>query len=507
MSRLRLSHAGVRRLRRATQGLAFAGFTLLVVYTLRDVHPPLPADTLVRLDPLAGLAAMLAGRAWLGRFLPAVVLLGATVALGRFWCGWLCPLGTLIEWTSPRAGRAKVAAGWRRLKYVLLFLILASALWGVLTLLILDPVTLFIRGVGTVALPALTWLVTALEGALYRFPALRGGLMAFDGAIRGTFLTYEQTYTAGIVGVAALLGAILLANRLAPRAWCRYGCPLGALLGLVAKAPGLKRRVGETCVSCGACARSCPMGTVDGAQGYASDSAECTLCLECAVRCPQDAITFGPEPRPERRWGYEPGRRHAIGALGLSVVGLGLVRADAAAHHPHPRLLRPPGVEDEEAFLAACVRCGQCLRACPTHGLQASLTEAGFAGVWTPILVPRLGACEYTCTACGEHCPTGAIPRLTVEEKHARPIGRAYVDEAICIPWSGRGDCIVCEEMCPLPEKAISLVERPVEDAMGERVLLAPVVDQERCIGCGLCEYRCPAQGEAAIRVRVDPFG
>lgn len=294
MSRLRLSHAGVRRLRRATQGLAFAGFTLLVVYTLRDVHPPLPADTLVRLDPLAGLAAMLAGRAWLGRFLPAVVLLGATVALGRFWCGWLCPLGTLIEWTSPRAGRAKVAAGWRRLKYVLLFLILASALWGVLTLLILDPVTLFIRGVGTVALPALTWLVTALEGALYRFPALRGGLMAFDGAIRGTFLTYEQTYTAGILGIAALLGAILLANRLAPRAWCRYGCPLGALLGLVAKAPGLKRRVGETCVSCGACARSCPMGTVDGAQGYASDSAECTLCLECAVRCPRTPSPLAP---------------------------------------------------------------------------------------------------------------------------------------------------------------------------------------------------------------------
>ena len=514
MSSLRPSHAGLRRVRRVVQGLSLVLAILLVVYTLRGVSPPLPADTFVRLDPLAGLAAMIAGRAWLGRFLPAVVMLGAALALGRAWCGWLCPLGALVEWTSPpgrgspsggscRAKGTSPAAGWRRLKYTLLLLILASALWGGLTLLVLDPITILIRSVGALVLPALTWLVTAAEGALYRYPALREGLMAFDAAARGAFLTHEPTHTAGAWGLAALLGGVLGANLLAPRAWCRYACPLGALLGLVSRVAWVRRRVSDACVSCGACARECPMGTVDPARGYASDPAECTLCLDCAGACPQGAIAFGPGPRPVGRWGYEPGRRHVLGALGLGVVGLGLARIDAPTHHPHPHLLRPPGVGDEEAFLAACVRCGQCLRACPTHGLQPAVAEAGLAGLWTPLLVPRLGACEYTCTACGEYCPTGAIPRLPVEDKQAWAIGKAYVDEGVCIPWSGRGDCIVCEEMCPLPEKAIGLVERPA----GERVFLAPVVDHDRCIGCGLCEFRCPARGEAAIRVRVDPFG
>jgi len=87
-------------------------------------------------------------------------------------------------------------------------------------------------------------------------------------------------------------------------------------------------------------------------------------------------------------------------------------------------------------------------------------------------------------------------------------IGKAYVDPARCIPWSGRAPCIVCQEMCPLPQKAITLEAVQARDPSGGmRELQAPVVDHERCIGCGLCESKCPVNGEAAIRVIVDPLG
>ena len=95
-----------------------------------------------------------------------------------------------------------------------------------------------------------------------------------------------------------------------------------------------------------------------------------------------------------------------------------------------------------------------------------------------------------------------------MEDKRLTVIGKAYVDEGLCLAWSGRVPCIVCEEMCPLPEKAITLVEVEAQgSAWAGQMLQAPVVNHELCIGCGLCENRCPVVGEAAIRVRVEPLG
>jgi MauM/NapG family ferredoxin protein len=489
------------------QALSLLAFTLLVLWTARDVPGPLGAEGLLRLDPLAGAAAMLSLRRWLPAFIPALILLALTLALGRFWCGWLCPLGTLVDWSAPRDGRARtIPRRWHGLKYGLLLLTLVGALFGSLTLLALDPLTIFVRTVTTWLAPGANWLVTQAQIGLYRVGPLEGLADALDGALRPLVLSYKQAHYQGLLPIAGLFLGILALNRLAPRAWCRILCPLGGLLSLAAKGSWLKRKVGDGCVSCGACARDCRMGTIDPARDYASDSGECILCLDCAVACPRGAITFGPNWRYDADWEYDPIRRQALGMLGLGVAGAALAQVLPERAQPHPYRLRPPGAQ-EEALLRACLRCGICLRACPTHGLQPSLHEAGIMGLWTPILAPRLGHCEYSCNACGAACPTGAIPPLALAEKQRAAIGKAYVAHDLCLAWTGRAPCIVCEEMCPLPEKAIVLETVAVHDAaQGARTLQAPVVLHERCIGCGLCENRCPVQGEAAIRVRVDPL-
>lgn len=147
-------------------------------------------------------------------------------------------------------------------------------------------------------------------------------------------------------------------------------------------------------------------------------------------------------------------------------------------------------------------------RVCPTGALQPALAEAGLEGFWTPILAPRLGYCDYACNACGPVYPSQAIPALSLPAKRSQVIGVAQVDKERCLPWSQGTPCIICEEMCPVPDKAIVLKEHQQVGEDGVTGMLqAPEVQRERCIGCGICEYRCPLPGEAAIRISVKEEG
>jgi len=188
--------------------------------------------------------------------------------------------------------------------------------------------------------------------------------------------------------------------------------------------------------------------------------------------------------------GYEfnPSRRQLLASLATGVVGTGLLHM-GLVKKKGPHLLRPPGARPEDEFLSKCVRCGQCINVCPHHALQPALLEAGGEGMLTPMLVPRIGYCDYSCNACGQVCPSGAIPRLSLEEKRTKVIGTAYVDRSRCI------SCLICRDMCP--QRAIEVVKVEKEGNM----VKYPHPIAERCVGCGLCEYVCPVKGEAAIRV------
>jgi len=122
--------------------------------------------------------------------------------------------------------------------------------------------------------------------------------------------------------------------------------------------------------------------------------------------------------------------------------------------------------------------------------------------MFTPRLVPRVGYCEYNCTLCSQVCPSGALEKLSHEEKHSFVIGKAYFDKNRCLPYAAATPCMVCEEHCPTGEKAILFKQISAVDRQGNTIeLKQPYIMEERCIGCGICEHNCPVEGTAAIRV------
>ncbi len=417
------------------------------------------------------------------RFAPALIVMVGTLLLGRVWCGWLCPLGTVLDLAGGASQDAPALRRWHRARFLLLAAILAAALLANQSLLVLDPLTLLTRALSPVLMLG-HW-----------------GLAARDAWIReGTLPVSPVPYLPGPLTLGFLLVVITL-NWIARRFWCRALCPLGALLGLLARMSWLGRLVGQGCSACRLCVRECPMGAPDPGAGFSADPAGCIVCLTCHAHCPRDAVAF----RGGRGWiwrwpGYDPSRRQVLASLAVGGLGAWLLRAWPSRGRSLS-LIRPPGAREAD-LLSRCIRCGECVKICPTAGLQPILLGSGAEGLWTPALIPRLGWCSYDCNLCGQVCPTGAIPPLTLEEKRRAVMGVVRIDKDRCIPWAYLRVCTVCYDTCPLPEKAIELEKAEVVDELGQELIIQrPHVVEELCIGCGVCEYNCPVAGRAAIRV------
>ncbi len=295
---------------------------------------------------------------------------------------------------------------------------------------------------------------------------------------------------------------IVLLNISRERFWCRYLCPLGAFLGLISRWNVVKLKIDpQKCTECNLCTIHCQTQ----AHPFPEEewkSPECIYCLTCSAICPTSAVCFPIKSTPEKISRVDLSRRKLIFTSILGLLAVPFFRLSPSAKRASPLLIRPPGALPEKMFLQKCIKCGECMKACPTNALQPALTEAGPEGIWTPVLVPKIGYCEYFCSLCSQVCPTGAIRELTIEEKTQLKIGLAWVDKNRCIPYDLGTPCIVCEEHCPTSPKAIKLVKIEVKLPDGNiKTPVAPVIDTDLCIGCGICETKCPVVDKPAIYI------
>ena len=523
------------KLRRLSQILFLLLFLLLLLKTeyrgsLRavpgDVRLPYPVGFFLHLDPLAAIATALSSRTLYRGLLWSLAILIPTLFLGRFFCGWICPLGTLNHflgsWKSQRKrGLQRLESNrykkWQTLKYYVLLAGLISALLGGSIVGILDPISLTIRSLGMGLFPGLNYALDAAAGALHRSasPPLRTAGTIAQLILNETLLSFRQPHFRQAFFLGAIFIALLVLNLRVTRFWCRALCPLGALLGIVSRWSilGLEKYP-DHCNDCNRCLLHCQGG--DDPQPKAKwRKAECHLCFNCVGECPENGLRFKFFPvTPTTTEGPNLQRRRALAGVAAGAVLLPVLRSSPGfAVAKDPRLMRPPGSLDERSFLARCIRCGQCMKVCPNNALQPGLLEAGLEGLWTPILVPRIGYCEPSCVLCGQVCPTGAIWEITQAEKAWLPasaakdskpvrLGTAFYDRGHCLPWAMATECIVCEEWCPTSPKAIYLRPAEVTDAAGiSKQLHQPYVDPDRCVGCGACEFACPIKDQPAVYV------
>jgi len=498
------------RLRRGVQAAAFVFFLALAG------APPGRQGLLVSMSPFLAAAGSLASRAILLDMWPALVVAASALLVGRAFCGWICPLGAAID-VADRLARPLVRVD-RKLpvqpKYWITVATLAASAAGAGAVAgWLDPLAISARGLYGAALELAGLALRGPLGALAALPAV-GRLFAPLADYVGSRFHVGIPPAAGAVALAATTLAVLLLGLVARRTWCRMLCPLGACLGLAGRLSWARRSVSEDCASCGRCSGSCPTGCISE-DGRESSPGECILCLHCSDACAERGT---PGQHSVRFWEPEAGGRRAAsrGAPGLtrrafaSSAVAGLLLSPVLRMRPRARgLVRPPGALPGDEFLERCLRCGACASACPTGTIRASWWEGGPAGLLAPRLRPRTAPCDWNCAACGLACPSGAIRPLELEEKRLVAIGVAVIDRSRCIPWretaegagagphEGRRGCLVCEEHCPVPGKAI------VFERVGTAgpPILVPHVVEDRCNGCGVCENVCPVPGESAIRV------
>lgn len=494
--------------RRFSQWLWLAVFLWLFIMT--DYHGtdeiPYAVNIFFRIDPLVGAAAVLASRVMIMLLLPALFFLLSALIFGRWFCGWFCPLGTLLDTVHPLTRGRQTDPGnpRRHIRFALLIAILTAAVFGMPLVGFFDPFAILIRGMTLAVYPAFNHGIDSFFTLTYQHapgPVNAVTEPVYD-ALKATILPFHQGVFKWSLINGLILLIVFLLEKWERRGFCRNICPLGAFYGLMGRAGLFRGHGGDAdCGSCRLCRTVCRMGAIDSERNISMT--DCNLCMECVERCPRQVIEFKWTDRvkavqPE---GNTVSRRTFIAAAATGLALPAIRGVEARGKIQDPRLLRPPGARGEDEFLARCVRCGECMKVCIGNALHPTLFEAGLTGMFSPVLIPRVGYCEYNCTLCGQVCPTGAIRNLSMEKKREWVIGTAAFDTIRCLPYRGI-NCMVCEEHCPVPDKAIRFREVVMENASGRPVTVKqPYVVAEKCIGCGICENKCPLPGPSAIQV------
>lgn len=509
----------ITRSRVLSQAFFFGLFLFFIAVTWFSRLKGYPVSLFLEVDPLVGAATAISTHTIYRHLIWSLWLIVPTLLLGRWFCNWMCPYGTLhqfIGWLfNTRRNLDKLAINRYRsifqLKYILLIVFIVLAVFGSLQIGLLDPICIMYRSFATTIAPATD-------------------LAAREGVFKPGAPEQRVFYGAWFVGLV-IVGLVGM-NLVIPRFFCRVLCPLGAFLGVLSRFAlwRIDRDV-TRCTDCNLCLSHCEGASDPQA---ALRKSECFVCFNCIDDCPEDALSFRFLPvhkhhpqhgklygkpvisklhETERAWPALTRRRLFLTTL-LGVLAYPFLRLSAAVNPRafDKKAIRPPGSVEEKEFLERCIKCDQCLNVCPTNVLQpATLTQAGLEGLWTPVMDMRIGFCQLNCTLCSEVCPTGAIQKTSIEKKLGLAqfaadgpirLGTAFFNQGRCLPWSMETPCVVCEEVCPVSPKAIGTYDVQIKRWDGTLVTLnKPYMRPELCIGCGICEHECPVADDKAVYV------
>ncbi|MCX5632546.1 MAG: 4Fe-4S binding protein [Phycisphaerae bacterium] len=524
-----------------------------------------PVNIFLHLDPLAAISTTLSTHRLYAPLLWSVLTIVLTILIGRFFCGFICPFGSLHQFISYLSHRGKKPLDlvslhkYRKAQnikyYILIIFLIIAALPSLQNLQtgLLDPIPLFTRTVNLLLLPLVDNSINLLSAA--------------DRFFRTAPL------------ILSVFLAFALLNFFIPRFFCLFICPLGALFGLLNRFSLWRINRNSNCTDCKLCNKHC-QGSCQPSETL--KQSECILCLNCLDDCQFNAIDFSTASSDTVQVSPDLSRR---GFLAVAFTGLLAMPAFKllAYSKDSEGIVRPPGALSENEFIKRCLKCGQCMRICPTNVIQPAGIESGLLNLWTPVMNNRIGSsgCQLDCVACGYMCPSAAIRPLTLAEKLGKgnfesngpvKLGTAFFDKTRCLPWAFNTPCIVCQENCPVSPKAIytrtvfaNVSDRlKVKTAENNNILLEqgvlsperfstgdyycqfnsngktiqakiisnsadtirispdspltvlpqsaaeiqiqirlqqPYINQALCIGCGICQHECPVSGRGAIFV------
>ncbi|MBQ7824148.1 MAG: 4Fe-4S binding protein [Bacteroidaceae bacterium] len=455
---------------------------------------------------------------WLAKiqFLPALFALNGGIVIsliiltflfGRFYCSIICPLGVFqdsISWISGKRKKNRFsfspAINWLRYSVLIIFIVSVIAGIGSLTAL-LAPYSSYGRIVSNLFAPIYQWGNNFLA-----FLAERADNYAFYSV--DVWIKSAITFA---IAISTFIVIFILAWRNG-RTYCNTICPVGTVLGFISKYSIFKPVIDiEKCNSCGLCAKNCKASCIDPKK-HKIDYSRCVNCMNCIDKCHKGAISYSRIVQkdvsqfPHTNTSETPtnnARRNFLSATILATAatlkaqekkvdgGLAVIEDKQIPHRAFPII--PPGALSAQNFTQHCTACQLCVSVCPNNVLRPS---TDLMKLMQPEMSYERGYCRPECTKCSDVCPAGAIQPITVAEKSATQIGHAVWIKDNCVVLTDNVDCNNCERHCPTG--AIQMVPQDPDIIDSPKI---PIINTERCIGCGACENLCPARPFSAIYI------
>ena len=429
-----------------------------------------------------------------------VILLVLSLVFGRVYCSFICPMGVyqdVVAWLSKKFTKKKkytFSKAMTVLRWTVLAATVIAFIFGFNFLVgLLDPYGAYGRIVTHIFRPAYLAGNNLLE---YIFSS-------FDNYTFYKVGIYSLGLLSTLIALATLVGIGLLAWRNG-RTWCNTLCPVGTLLGFISRYSLFRLQFDDDkCNSCGLCAMKCKASCINS-KDKQIDYSRCVTCFNCIEACNRSAMKYAPYKGkktvtnvPENKTVDESKRRFLSATVVTAVAATSLMGQKVASITGKRALKRnlpivPPGGLNVENLQEKCISCHLCVSKCPSHVIKPAFTEYGLGGMMQPRLYFDHGFCNYDCTVCSDVCPSGALRPLTVEQKHKTQIGQVHFIRHNCIVFTDETNCGACSEHCPT--QAVHMVPY-------KGVLTIPETDVSICVGCGGCEYVCPAKPYKAIYV------